>query len=172
MRNLTLQGTRAGLEQERQLSDLGTSRTRSQRSLGEEAMRSGLGRSGWLSRQDAEGTQDYLRSYEDLQTGYEQQGQDRETAMSDAIAAYIAGEGGFAEEALGRFTAGQGQQAAEGLGILNPKDIRRLNQILGGKKKKGKKGKGGQSGPAGNRRYSQASAYRQSLVEQGRSRGR
>jgi hypothetical protein len=145
IRELNLQGTREQLDRERQTADMQTNRGREQRSLGESAIRSGLANSGWLSRNEAEQSTDYLRNYEDMQTGYERSAADRKTSISQAIQDYIAGEGDAAGSALSDYFATQQEQAQSGNPQMTPADIAAIAKIL--KPKKGKGGKGGGSGP-------------------------
>lgn len=138
--------TNANLAQERATQDFGkassdlqTNRTRDQRSLAEQAMRSGLSNSGWLDRTDAEQTHDYLRAEEDLQTGYQRQSADRRADISALIQEYLAGEQELGASAVDRFTQAQMDQAADGAPLYDPAQIRKLQKILKPNKKKGGK---------------------------------
>jgi hypothetical protein len=151
LRNLNLAGQRETLDRARAVGDMNTSRTRQQRSLGEDAMRSGLANSGWLARSEAEQGTDYLRDVEDMNVGYERSAADRKTAYSQAIQDYIAGEGEQASTALSDYFATQNAQAQEGNPMMTAQDIKRLEKILKGKGKKGG-GKGPHYEPPRNRR--------------------
>lgn len=144
IRNINLAGARDATDQARAIGDMNTSRTRNQRSLGEEAMRSGLANSGWLARSEAEQGADYLRDFEDMQTGYERASQDRATAKSQAIQDYIAGESEQASTALGDYLASQNTEAQESNPLMTAADIKKLEKILR-PPKKNKGGKGGRN---------------------------
>jgi hypothetical protein len=141
---LNLDQTRSDTDFARAQDSSRVARGQDQRALAEQAMRSGLSRSGWLNQSDAEDTADYLRDTEQMQTGYTRDKADRQSAISSAIQAYLAGEGDIAADALGRYSESQLGRAEDELPLYAPEDIRRLEQILRG----GKRGGGGGGGNA------------------------
>jgi hypothetical protein len=137
--------TRSDLAYNKNLQDMGVANQREDRSLAEDAMRSGLGHSGWLNRSATEQAYEQGRDYEDLATGYTDDKADRAAAMSAAIQAYISGERGEALGAVGRFNEAQ-QKAATGPPLLNPKMIKRLSKVIARIGGSGGKGKGKHKG--------------------------
>jgi hypothetical protein len=139
--SLNLEGQRETLDQGKVMGDMATNRGYQQRGLGEEAMRSGLANSGWLSRNEAEDSTAYLRDVEDTNTRYDRSRADRATSVSQAIQDYISGEGDAASSALGDYLSSQEAQAQEGNPLLTQADINQLNRIIKGKKPKEKPNK-------------------------------
>jgi hypothetical protein len=135
---LQLQQQRAGLDAEKGLGDLATNRQREQRSLAEEAMRSGLSSSGWRDRTDAEDTGDFLRDYEDFQTGTARDKADRSAAMSRVIQNFIAGERDLSLDALTSYDQSQRDSAAEGAPVYDRADVRGIIKAL---RKRGPRGR-------------------------------
>lgn len=138
-----LDQSRSDIDYAAQMSDQQRARQAQQRSLAEQAMRSGLSQSGWVNRQDSLDTAQALRDTEDAQTAQTRSTADRQAATSQAIQDYIAGERDQASSAVDRYATSEASQATTAPPLYSPADIQRLERLLKPHpKNKGKGGKG------------------------------
>lgn len=101
-----------------------------QRSLAENAMRKGLGLSGYLDRGTAEQTTEYLRGFEDLGTNKQRQDIAAETARNAILQGFSVDEAGALAEAAARQADQMSKQAQTGAPEMNPKEVNRIGKVI------------------------------------------